>query len=341
MEMIKRYVLYGLVFNAVCLVGMDFFEDEKVALCVERVRNVIDIDHLGMTRNIWLRGVIGSCLSYYYSSVLSKEQIINEMNKIESQITLPDKELVLKKIAARHWYVNYLMQNLILDKVEEFNAVKGSTIDALYFPVHESAFKKIVHECALKKLFRKAGIKNPLSHVPVDNIDIAVLYGHTDDIHPNFLSMSCDGKYLLSTDRQKNEIVWDMEKGEKIDLDPASTQWISGYKVDDEGYFVIDNNNNYYATSVRFVENKEDHSPLYGWDYVTSNNVPVQIKKNSPAIILFKRPQGVLHLCKIAFERGKDDDQELLALRESKSIQCVKGFPQNNLKQLITEQINQ
>jgi len=335
------------------------FSQRDVDIYVKDVRDMIDISFLNFNEDAicgfpHLKSLIGFCLSLYKSRFLTPEQAIRNINSIKAYImqNVPNelRKCVFKEIVNYHWYAYYLIQTLVNKRIEELEKVKGSTIDALYNPVyaHEDVadddVKEMVYSKAMAKFFVDAGIHNPLDRVPmglIENMHSVVLYGHTDEICPPSLCMSSDGKYLLSADCNAHEIVWDMEKGISVNSEKTkydSIKWTSGYWQDSKSYCVIDKTDTYYAVSASL---RYPHSSPYVYRIKEINKFPSNMQKNGPAIMLFKRPEDVSYLCQKAFENNKNNTQELLALRESKSINSIEGFPQDNLTKLITEQINQ
>lgn len=311
------------MFNAFYVLPMEYYiNDMHDDLSVETVRDLIDENHLGINSDRCFRSIIGAYSSWRKSSNLTNEEVIAEMDKIESYIKLEDKERVLKKLDKRHWYVNYLFQTLINAKIEEFKKVKGSTIDALYNFIGENGFKRIVHQKAFKLFFDSSGIESALLyfallHDAIDkskDIHCINLLGHTNEIHPTSLVISFDNKYLRSTDCENNEIVWNMQKGVKVDLpreECDSIKWTVGsaYWYNNKQYCVIDSADNYYAYNSKVGD--------------------------KPAITLCKRPQEISYLCQQAFNNNMYDRSESIILFNSESFTKTEGFPQDNLKRLM------
>lgn len=235
MVTVKRYFLYGLMFNSFCLVAMEvktFADENAINLSVQKVRDQIDSKHLKIDKNVCFRRIIGSVYSFMQSSFLPMDQVTAEMKKIESYISFDaDRESVLKKLVARHWYVDYLMRVLIEKKIEDLNQVKGSSIDALYSCSDESVVKKVVHNCALETFFSRSGIRDQLEDSPRDwlnDIHCTILSVTTHQIELSSLIMSSDSTYLRATDYCDNETVWDMKNGVKVKLPDADYGKING-----------------------------------------------------------------------------------------------------------------
>jgi hypothetical protein len=67
----------------------------------------------------------------------------------------------------------------------------------------------------------------------------------------------------------------------------------------------------------------------------------VVIEKSGPVIMLFNRPQEISHLSQEAFYSSKDNCEELIALRNSKSFDAIEGYPKNNLEKRIEKRIQE
>jgi len=342
MVVIKRYFLYGLMVSSFSLLAMENNINQRdIDRYVKDVGDMVDLSFLNFNEDLicgfpHIKSLIGSFLSVCKGKLLTLEKAISDINLIKAYFMQKvPKELrkpVFTEIIKQHWYVHYLIQTLVNKRCEELENVKGSTIDALYNPAHvqidvvDNDVREMVYGKAMAQFFVKAGIHNPLDCVPMNKFEAVhsiVLYGHTNDIHLASLVMSLDGKYLKSMDRMANEIVWDMQKGARVNVANLlaiaydTIKWTPGFWVDRKMYGVIDKTDTYYAVSTC----RQDF-------------------QNDPAIVLFKRPQDVSYMCQKAFENSKNN-QELIALRDSEIIKSIEGFPQDNLKKLIVDQINQ
>ena len=338
MRIAKHYVLCGLMVSSFCVMAMEFSQNAQVSFCVEEVRNKIDTEILGISRDICFRGILGSICSYFRSYGLSKEQAAKEMEKIESYITFKDKKIVLKKLAKRHWYVNYVMHNLVEAKLHEVYRVQGSTIDELYNPVDENSVKSMIHTKALKMFFDESGINNVLERTPIgtmNEIHFVVLRGHESEIKLDSLIMSADSKYLQSTDSTDTCIIWDMQQGVMAnDMLDKKIQWQCKRAPLPLGKYAVDWTDTYAAISGNSESVIGEKSlPL---SIFRIQNILSDIRERSkPAIILFKRPEEVSYLCQKAFINSYYHREGLIALSQSKSFEKLEGFPKENLKKLL------
>lgn len=328
---IKQYLLCGLLLNVVGLSAMELSEQDQIDLCVEHVRDKIDEEILGVSKDIYFRGLIGTVASWWAADDITKEDTIATLQKVESYIELKNnKEIVFKKLIKRHKYVAHLMQYLADDKLEELRLVTGSTIDELCCSEHKNIFEKIIEECAIAKLSYEERIRNMVYGL-CDKTDVTVLYGSTGHLFP--VDISYDSKYLLSRDDQRNKIVWDMETGAKTNSVYEDIRWTFDHSSDAQ--VDVMRHGNYCAMSM-----PKNSVPMYVWDSVKSKKVPVQIKKNSSAIVLIQMPQDMSFVLRQALQNSKYDDKHLLALRKSKAIQKITGFVQDNIKEVVTNQIS-
>ena len=120
--------------NSFCLIGMrDDFVDMKtnnINAYVTQISNKIDNHHLGISKNICFKPIIGAACSYYQSTFLPIKKINEEMQTIQSYIITADntdfirsdenKKLICEKLAAKHYYVHYLIKALIKKKIQQF-----------------------------------------------------------------------------------------------------------------------------------------------------------------------------------------------------------------------------
>jgi hypothetical protein len=196
----------------------------------------------------------------------------------------------------------------------------------------------------MQQYIDKSRINGALEYIPYvsyergGDIHFTALYGHNNTINPYSLIMSSDGNYLKSSDQGGQTIVWDMKKGVIVTEVPDEIEWKHGFVPDYMSRCVMDQNHNYYAASdnsgINFGKRVEPSSFM-----LDRSSAPLQLKKNMPAICLFMRPQKMSHLCQNALQNSKDSVEELIALRDSKSITQIQGFPRDNLKRFIEARI--
>jgi hypothetical protein len=350
MTIMKKYFLCALILNTVSLFGMlDFQYEEYVfsgdygsmlsseeTVCSRKIRDTIDQNHLGIGKFTCCRSFLGSIKSYYKTTLLSKEIAAKEIERIESYISSYinkisfniNRKTIFKRLVEKHWYVNYVVQVLIKEKIKEFEAVKGSTLDQLYTPdfsndingVNEMVYNK-AHESFFKDMHRKNEVEILL--LPFTDIHFTALYGHTNKINPSSLIMSSDSAYLKSKDIDNKKIVWEMKTGAQVYLTNKKIEWSSGYVPPYMQPCAIDKNDRYYATSIN-----------------TAFTRPVNIDKKRPAIILYTRPEERSYLCQRAFENHQNNHAELIALKDSDNFKKIEGFPRTNLGQLIESSLD-
>jgi hypothetical protein len=345
MVTIQRYFLYILMFNSFYLSAMErvvetleitesdhqsiVFETTHAKIIVfdTHIKNIaakIDRDHLkiGACECWHLKNLLGSCVSFVKGRFLmTYQQSEAEMNKIVSYIPEDvNKKNFVKELVATHWYVYYLMHNLVLQKIEELEAVTGSTIDALYndYRNEKDVIKRIVCDDAYKifsnKLRRFTDTHN------LNSIDCIVLYGPHGDLQPSSLAISSDGKYVGAIDHNNTHLRWDMQTGKRIDPEDAEKkiEWIGAnlqpktIHLDYDGYYdVTDKNERFYAVTT--YEGMSDRRK---------------------GIVLCKSPQIASDLYQRALENSKTFG-ELYALESAKTIKSIEGFPQGNLNRGI------
>lgn len=314
---------------------------------VQRIVDMINQYHLNYQDN-W--AIARHFYNFCDAISLTEQQVEGEMDLIESYISEGvDKECVLQKLAQEHWYIDYLMTVLVKKKITEFNEVTGSTIDSLYGNMADA-----LYHCTDKSSIKNLIYQHVLDHFfhELDTIDISlfdevseesqsiyftILKGY-DQIKSSSLSISTDGRYIRATDYNKKHIIWDTTSGgtvtSAVDTRSQNIDWIVskrdkkflGFDDEEKKYSVA--TQNYYAMvkKLRILDSRGQF--FSGPEY------------KSKVIILCKRPEPILYWYQKAFDNSKDNLAELVALRNSKNLADIKGFPQNNIKQLIAKHIN-
>ena len=347
MTAMKKYFLYVFMLNSLCLNAMDN-NSAGIDLYIEEICDTIDKNHLKLDyrKNSWFKPIVGAIYSYYKSHFLNKEIATAEIETIESYIPSHiNKADALNGLVEKHWYVDYLMQLLLKEKLDELEQVTGSTIDALYkpdFTNDNTDIKEIIYQTASTTFFSASGIYKPIYYIPNRNNDIhyTVLYGHIHEINPHSLIMSSDGNYLRTKDYNKQSIIWDTKNGIQTTLNKnKKITWRSGSYRD----FTMDINKNYCAISINNsgIATGEGHSPSSLEEMERPGKLRVKVDYRKPAIVLYKCPEEISHLCQNAFYKSKNDLAELTALLNSNSMQAIEGFPRKNLQKLIASRVSQ
>jgi hypothetical protein len=284
-----------------------------VAIMIEELRDQVDEQCLGMKKNIWLRGIRGSVWSNLQYNCITQSQGNAQLHDIDSFFEHSKKDEILRKLAQRHWYVGYLMNNLIQQKSEAFDKIKGSTLDLLYkCPDDANTVNKIAHDKARTDFFNKSCVNKTwmaeiLPMGTLDDIHWTVLYGHKAKIKEDSLCMSSDGKYLRSTDCSNATMIWDMENGtEFLGNMPEKIQWSRSHSPDGRKYCVTDKLQQYYAVIACYYGFGEKYPYKSTMDQETPKNLPVIIEKRGQpigaAIVLFKKPTEASYICQQALD---------------------------------------
>lgn len=355
--MMKKFFLYSLLGHFLYLSAMEhnFFVINTVDTETERVGILINQNHINKYQDsLW---VVSKFYNFCDALSLTDQQIEDEMNAIESYIAADvDKECVLQKLAQNCWYVSYLMHILIEKKTAEFNTVTGSKIDELY-----NDFMNVFFHCADKSNVKNIVYKRIFEHFlhELDGIDtldsipqelrgiyFTILKGF-DQVESSSLALSTNGKYVRATDHTRADVFW----GSTILWDTTSGQVITN---------VEDLCNMKYRENIEWLPAKRDRDFLgyeQGKQYsVATQNYYAMVKSlpiidmmqqsacighKTKVITLFKRPEMPLYFYQKAFDNSKNSLPELIALRDSKNLADITGFPQENLKQLIAKRIKQ
>jgi len=317
---------------------------------VEKIRDMIDQHHLGINKETCFRPFIGAYLSFFKSNNLSKEKITDEMQKIESYFpkNISNNKEIFKKLIEKHWYVYYLLFELVTQKLGDFRSVNGSTLDNLYAPnftqdingvqemIHEQTYTIIKSELTKEINITPLTQLNFCSNKTYRAIHFAGLYTYDKPINRSFLTMSTNGKYLAFNDTHNDIIIWKMKTGNKVEVSEIThnnLQWSQtslNEKVCEP--FIINQTGSYGATVSTMLDIKIE-------SYINANGAVVNFDKNKSVIILYKKPTEISCLCQQAFQKSKHNLEELISLKNSSSIKKIKGFPRKNLELLIEKQI--
>jgi hypothetical protein len=103
-------------------------KQEKNNIILNGIRDKIDENHLGIDKGIWGRRLIGTLNSYCKSSILTDQEVMDEIHAIQSYLPAGNKEHLLKKLEEKHWYVNYLLQrSLQIKDASNIQSMKRTT----------------------------------------------------------------------------------------------------------------------------------------------------------------------------------------------------------------------
>lgn len=321
---IQRYFLYILMFNSFCLSAMehvdraewidvkDRVDIDKLALDTQAklMRDIIDRDHLGIgaCECGHLRSLLGSIVSFIKPCLLTHTQIADEMGKIVGHIPQGmNKKAVLQKLIKKHWYVRYLMDYLVQQKIDALTNVTVSNIHTMYDDYvneNESDVVKImVRDDVSAILFADT------YPTTIDLLDIHFTTLRADGgIRSHSLSLSSDDKYVpddkyvKATSGNNERLVWDMK----------TAQLVNAQQV----------------TGVNWIKPNKSSSESIKYKAIIFES----------GMFLFAHPQIASHLCQQAFENS-NTKSELTALKDSKIAGEIEGFVRDNLNKVIENKI--
>jgi hypothetical protein len=329
-------------------------KQENTNILLSEIRDIIDTKHLKINPNDHFRPMIGSFWSSYKAYSLTDEQRIEELALIQSYISVENKESFLQKLEQKHYYVRHLLHYAVDTQCQEIrNNIKGSTVDAFFYPSRHNGVKRMVHVRALEKYFSTSQAKQNLKltlrgddpnrirlldrkHGDGEkNTHAAVLYGNKQfTIDEDSLVVSSDDKYLRAVDLGGNEIIWDMETGKRIELTERGKIQRWHYDFFLGGYYgkrCVDEHHRVLRNTAVLVDTQAIADAatlgidLDGW-------------KNR-AIVLHKPWQKEAELVLAAFDKS-ESKEELLKLLSSKTLAAIKGFPGENIKEEIQAKID-
>lgn len=328
MRLIKYYFLCWFLLNSMSLLAM------RTEL-LDVICNQIDEYHLAIDKSVCCTHLIGSWMAYYNSYYITPSQANAEMKKIEFYIPYgSNKEKLLTQLIEKHWYVNWLMQKMVEEKVKEFEAVKGSTIDALdcHIPTIGNELGDMIYNKASEQFCQ--GITGLLKEININDMDYVILDGHTSAVLE--LKISEDGKLLRSKDYKNNTFIWDIKTGKRINSIQEKEDLIKWINNSHDYYdSVIDVQDKYCAKVVNYrnMQGRVIGSPFKNTAVLLLKDniqIPMELWENGSLILLLKKREQREHLCEKAFWNSYHDKDELVALRQSRSIKTLTGFLRDN-----------
>lgn len=310
----------------------------KKELSIEFVSNQIDKKLLATYPDRWF----GSLWSYYENclrgSNLNKQSALEDLAIVESFIPV-NPQLSLNEfycqLAQRHWYVNRLIRTVIDYEVEALLNVQGSTIDTLLneqrvIPGLSQSMSASINKCTHNKF-------KELWHKSCNSVDIHVApfikrgcnqYAARLENEGGFISALFDGKGVYV------DSIFEHQAGEYICVCGNDLRNIHS-KVNVVG--VAGKNDLYYS---RIANPREDF--INGFIEISSSHKDKNIINIDEAtacrcgLILYVKPTFASRLLQIALINSRGNAQELIKLRDCKSVKDLSGFfLKKNLKDLI------
>lgn len=345
---IKKYFLYILLCNSINFFAMEL--DNQTTKIITQQANIIhaEIDKkcLGIDQDSRFKTFTHAVLSYYQTSRLSYEQVIQKIKDVENCITeniattnltsdMTDK--IFEKLSNTHWYVNYLAAAYIQEQLKNFETVTCSTIDQLLYPKFTNdpyGTKKMFHQKAstlFAETFKLTDKLWRITYQTFGKIHYTVLYGHKTDIDPNSITISKNNKYLKTTDKNNITITWDIKEGRQIKLQ-QDIEWQSNNDLKYSPSCIIDTTDTYAACCIngkgfsgKFTAAKPAEIGIVP--------IPIEFEKDKPAVVLFRRPTLASYLCQELSDNNKNDKTQLAILKNTQSFKSIEGFPRKKLEQ--------
>lgn len=345
---IKKFFLCSLLLNSINFFAM---KSDSITKQINQQAKVIhaEIDKkiLGIDSDSYFKATIESLKSYYHTSYLSDEQIIEKMQKVENCITENIKTtnltndmtyMILEKLSNTHLYVGYLVQAYIQKYIKNFANVTCSTLDQLLYPKFANdpyGTKKMFHQKASTLFAETFNLNDKLwkiTYQTFGNIHYTVLYGHKVDIDPNSMTISKNNKYLKTTDKNHITITWNIKEGKQIKLQ-QEIEWQSNNDLKYTPDCIIDTTNTYAACCINGRGFSFEKFTAAKPTDIGIISIPIIFEKNESVIVLFKRPTLASYLCQELFDNNKNDKLQLAILRNTQSFKSIEGFPRKRLEQ--------
>lgn len=170
--MLKKYFFYILILSIIHCHAMNSTlhdlgviqskrEQHPNDIITKKIHNKIDAYFFSIDQNSWFRPIIGTCLSVYNGKNLSLEQAKENINQIKSFISestnqptflanelYKQQEYILQQLSEHHWYVHYILQILLQEKVKQFQLTGKKEY---YIPKFNDNLDGIIEKMIYKK----------------------------------------------------------------------------------------------------------------------------------------------------------------------------------------------
>lgn len=311
--------------------------------CYQLVRDRIDQEILGLSKDMWFRGIVGS---FTGDVVRGKNpDSVGHLIEIEGKIPQQCREAtVYHELYNKHHHVNGVMNNVVSNFVEQLKNVSGTNIAEVH-PQRRSIHQDLSPEMHAFILFKATprylcAVSDYNSTVPYltfgaayEDIHYVQLHGHGINLVEKIELLSgesdASGKtnryYLRGTKREGGCLFWFLNNGRECDAIP------SGCK-------------SWYSCSRGSYIQFGDMLIILGAGGATKGTRGIIEKLCNPEIIVFIKPHLLSCLCQQAFKKSKKDKKGLLALQKfvKKQKVILSGeiiFPKINLQKMIHQEL--
>lgn len=342
-----KYIVLTILSLILCvrLVGSDFetefnrkqlqhyYADKKA----EELRDYIDTNVLCIATNTFYRRSLGFCVSYYYSYF---KQISPDYELAQIFPTEDCKALAYEKLMRKHFLFSSLVQKSVADRIIKLSQVNGFNLDAILAYQETNILPTVLNTFIQKmtqNIYRNTHqLNQPITTISFDaenDIHYICLKECKELISQQNLLMSPNSDYLRAVNANGKSIIWSMKTGDVVSLqNEKSINWTRFYEHNDycRNQRTIDRDQRYMATQ----------GMTWAWGTDEMHRIIAKAQENFfPAIVLFKCPSFISHLCQTAFVNSKGNKFALEALKNSNTVRQLQDFPKKQLEDRIAQEL--
>lgn len=333
----KKFVVV-MMFANIFLSAMDRPQSQKVVhlcsdLCISAAHDKIDEELLGVKKDVWFKPIRGTCASIWESAQSNGDESQTRRRLFEIDETISARcrnSNMFTALQKKHWYVSYIVTNMIGRRVEQLKKVTGSQVSRLLSenPIIDRDFSpqmnKWIHLQAKNQYMQDMGYSDDLKKIPFGSVNEDIHYtrllGAISPIQKIHVHLTRDGDdYIEGITEEDNQLIWSVKNGNKCEVIPPQTGVRACYM------------NECITTN--------DHHIIFGYVRSKCTDKIMRIlgcKYGYKEIVVFAKPTFESYICQQAFKNSKNDKKELGKLQEFARItDLLKGFVKNNVLNMI------
>lgn len=338
--MLKKIVL-GSLLATISLSAMDrpkpHTEKHSCSeVCIKNAHDNIDSRILFIPKDAWFKSIRGTC-----ASVWEYNQCTGDKSEIKSRLLEIDEAIPQQcrnqntfiNLQKNHWYVSYVLTDMIGRRVEQFRKITGSQVSNVLngdyvmssnqedYRVLSHQMNKWINDQAKKQYMQEMGYSDDLMKVQFGraNEDIHHLKLHGLGIELiqkiDVVRTEEEEDYILGITEKDHLMIWSVNDGsvrEKLPSYAKLSTCSMNEHINTDLHLII-------LGIVRSVCTDEIIRKFYSQD-------------GYQGIVIFARPTFESYICQQAFKNSKNNKKELGNLEEFARITALlKGFVKNNL----------
>lgn len=342
MIMLKKIVL-ATIFVTISLSAMDEPKPKKIKhscsdICIKTAHDRVDARVLFIPKDAWFKSVRGTWASAWeYAQCTGDESQIKErlaeINEVIPRCCRNDN--MFTTLQKNHWYVSYIVTDMVGRRVEQFKNVTGSQVSSLlsYNTLIDEGFSPQMNQWiqfqAKKQYMQGLGYSDDLMKIPCgranEDIHHLKLYGEGINLIQkiDIVRTEEEEDYILGITEGDHLMIWSVKDGstrEKLSSYAKLSACSMNECVNTDLHLII-------LGIVRSVCTDEIIRKLYSQD-------------GYQGIVIFARPTFESYICQQAFKNSQHNKKELEKLQEfAKITALLKGFVKNNLWAITSAQL--